>query len=708
LDYLNALASNPKVDWEKVALAHDQWSYDQAGLTGAGAALLTIVVTYFTAGIGTAAVGGTAATATTAATVMGSTALATAVNVGFSSLASQAAVAMVNNKGDLGKTLEQLGSEQSVQNLLTSMITAGALDKLNASYFNGVNATSTFGTQLLKNVTNNLASDLMNSALTGKPFDEKTLANSLQGALINTGMAQGANAIGDAASAHLDANKNIIPAQIDAFTQKVAHALLGCVGGAAIAGNSSGCAPGAVGAVVGELTAEFAKNHKMSNTDALALAKVMSAVSGVVVGGGGDNAAAVNIAASTGSNAAENNFLKHDQAKAMQEEFAACKAKGPSCDDMAIAQKYRKLSDDNISAVQKCVLAGDVTCVTKAKEDAATVSEVSVRGAGGLSAILEERALLAAQGNVTTVKNGLIDDVTAAQQMAVVRSNACVGLSASSCDTKILDLKGQAQKLALTMVGGTLLGAPAAMLLIDSAPALAAAAKLSVAACSANLPLCAVQAGNAVGDIVGAEALGGAALSPVLVATLGSKTLAAFEQIVSDVKAVEKAAASATGQVAKPQTYSKIEDLFGQTFDAIPLSHTLGKQDGVLGEQLAIQLLNEKTGLSFKPLQNASNHGCDGCAISIQGDKITVLVMDAKSSQNGVDAAASASGDPAARLQGWLNQDWAKSPENKPLADALQAALSKDATVQGITVKVGVPTPGTTGTGTFKVEPWTK
>jgi hypothetical protein len=63
LDYLNALANNPNVDWEKVALAHENWSYDQAGLTPAGAALLSIVVTYFTAGMGTAAVGGTAATA---------------------------------------------------------------------------------------------------------------------------------------------------------------------------------------------------------------------------------------------------------------------------------------------------------------------------------------------------------------------------------------------------------------------------------------------------------------------------------------------------------------------------------------------------------------------------------------------------------------------------------------------------------------------
>ncbi|MEY4077283.1 MAG: hypothetical protein RIQ69_1653 [Pseudomonadota bacterium] len=69
--YMADLASNPKVNWEQIKLAHDQWQYSQQGLTGAGAALLAIVVAYFTAGMGTALVGTatttTAATATTAA-----------------------------------------------------------------------------------------------------------------------------------------------------------------------------------------------------------------------------------------------------------------------------------------------------------------------------------------------------------------------------------------------------------------------------------------------------------------------------------------------------------------------------------------------------------------------------------------------------------------------------------------------------------------
>ncbi|WNO04236.1 DUF637 domain-containing protein [Rhodoferax mekongensis] len=301
LEYLNQLVSNPNVQWDKVALAQEKWSYDQAGLTPAGAALLTIAVAAYTGGMGSQLLGGTAATTTSAATLAGSTTLATAVNAGFASLASQAAVSLVNNGGDIGKTLEQLGKEESIKNLLLTMATAGALDKLNANYFKGIDAKSPFIDQLQKNLTNNIATDLMNSALAGKPFDENTFANSLKGALINTGMAQGANAIGD----------GLVAKNLNEFTHKLAHAVLGCAGAEASGGD---CRTGAVGAVVGELTAEYAIKSGMNNSDALALAKVLAATSGVMTGGGGDNAAAVNTAATAGANAAENNYLKHAEA----------------------------------------------------------------------------------------------------------------------------------------------------------------------------------------------------------------------------------------------------------------------------------------------------------------------------------------------------------------------------------------------------------
>ncbi|PQA75676.1 DUF637 domain-containing protein [Rhodoferax sp. TS-BS-61-7] len=360
LDYLNALANNPNVKWDQVALAHEKWSYDQAGLTGAGAALLTIVVTYFTAGMGTAAVGGTAATATSAATVMGSTTLATAVNAGFSALASQAAVAMVNNKGDIGKTLEQLGKEESIKGLLTTMVTAGALDKLNASYFKGVDAKSSFFDRLQKNVTNNLATDMVNSALAGKPFDEKTFANSLKGALISTGNAQGAFAIGSA--------------DLDAFTNKLAHAALGCAGGVAMGGS---CNAGAVGAVVGELVSEYINptaNPALSEKT-IGYAKILAAVAGVVVGGGGDNAVDVNVAATAGANAAENNHMLHPPETRLAKRLAASatiKKPDGSAYTAEEIQEQMRLMGNKVSkqAPNKAtVLIGNEAIVNSVKED---------------------------------------------------------------------------------------------------------------------------------------------------------------------------------------------------------------------------------------------------------------------------------------------------------------------------------------------------
>jgi filamentous hemagglutinin len=254
--------------------------------------------------------------------------MATGLNAGFIALQSQAAVALVNNGGDLGKTLEALGKEESIKNLLTVMVTAGALNALgNSTVFNGQSGTAASGTNgiitgqaanqftnnLLKNVTNNVAGAAIDSAISGKALDEKTLTSALSSALITAGMAHGANTIGDAR----------VDDTLNDFTQKVAHAALGCAGGAAIAGNGGSCRAGAVGAVVGELAADYYRqNHstptlgiEQNNANALAFAKVLSATSGVIVGAGGANVAAVNVANTSGANAAANNYLYHYKGK---------------------------------------------------------------------------------------------------------------------------------------------------------------------------------------------------------------------------------------------------------------------------------------------------------------------------------------------------------------------------------------------------------
>jgi hypothetical protein len=216
------------------------------------------------------------------------------INAGFTALASQAAISMINTQGDIGKTLDQLGKEESIKNLVFTMLTAGALGSLSESLnLDQINAQSSFAANVGKNAITNLASASMDAALNGKPLNEETLSKALSNALIAAGAAQGAHAIGDAAT-----GQNGNPAQINAFTQSVAHALLGCAIGSASAGSGAGCSPGAVGAVVGELSAKFFNPDGKGNaTDTVNFAKTMASLVGAMSGGGTQ---AVSIASMTG------------------------------------------------------------------------------------------------------------------------------------------------------------------------------------------------------------------------------------------------------------------------------------------------------------------------------------------------------------------------------------------------------------------------
>ena len=155
--------------WQQVQLASQHWNYHEAGLSKAGAAIVAIVVAIVTygaasglsaslaAGAGmttTAGAAGASTVAVAGAGVAGSgvaagavltttgAALSGAVAAGMSSLASEAAVSLADNGGNIQKTLQDLGSRQSVHNILASMLTAGVGQAL-AGYSVGTLATKT-------------------------------------------------------------------------------------------------------------------------------------------------------------------------------------------------------------------------------------------------------------------------------------------------------------------------------------------------------------------------------------------------------------------------------------------------------------------------------------------------------------------------------------------------------------------------------------
>jgi len=296
--WVGQLHANPafsgKVDWVKIETAHRDWKYDKQGLTPEGAAVVAAVVTYFTAGtgagLGSSIAGTVGATGTTATVISG------AVAAGVTTLSSQAAIAVINNRGDLGAALEELGSSANVKSLAAAIVTGGVLGGLNMNP-NGLPTAGTgaqpFVTQLQQNLTAGAAKAVIGTAINGGSLEEN-LRESLKGALLDTVAAQGANAIGDM--------------NLDGFTNKVAHAIAGCAVGAGR--SDGGCAAGALGSVIGEISGESFGFDDNGNPRprATEMAAMLGAVAGAIAG---LDAEQIDIAASAAANTAANNALRH-------------------------------------------------------------------------------------------------------------------------------------------------------------------------------------------------------------------------------------------------------------------------------------------------------------------------------------------------------------------------------------------------------------
>ncbi|AWH88632.1 DUF637 domain-containing protein [Limnobaculum parvum] len=122
------LAVRNDVEWHAVQDAYDDWEYDSESLSPAAAAVIAIVVTVCTAGAGAAAGGAVAGTSTVAAagaTTAAAVSAATAAAV--QALAAQATLSLINNQGDVGKVLKDLGSKDNVKSLAASVVAAGVI-----------------------------------------------------------------------------------------------------------------------------------------------------------------------------------------------------------------------------------------------------------------------------------------------------------------------------------------------------------------------------------------------------------------------------------------------------------------------------------------------------------------------------------------------------------------------------------------------------
>lgn len=333
LAWMKDVQARSDVQWNAIEEIHQSWDYRTQGISPTGAALISLAVSaavgpagFMDGGVGANLLGSEITNALGVEAVVGNA----IANAGFSNLVSQALTAIVGNGGDIGAALQQLGSMDSVKALATSMVTAGLMEGLDLStslgtptnelnqMTDGARQMAEFADKLKVGIAQSVVSSTVDSISNGTPFTEN-LKNSLVSAAVTIIGAEAANQIGAAAQSG-DINK---------ATQLVAHAALGCAMGQASAGD---CASGAGGAVVGELTAwgyeSMTGDELRADLDAirssedlspaqknfLVHSKVatwktrgvnMSQLSSALAAGLADGDA--NVAAMTGSNAAENN-----------------------------------------------------------------------------------------------------------------------------------------------------------------------------------------------------------------------------------------------------------------------------------------------------------------------------------------------------------------------------------------------------------------
>lgn len=245
-DWLKDLNTRNDVQWAVVKDAYDSWDYKSQHLNPAVAAVIAIAAAAVTAGAGLAAVAGNGAIAATGVTgVSASSIVYGSAYAGMTSLASQVAVALVDNQGNLSKTLRALGSSETVKATATAMAIGGALAGFDRVLDANVPADKARLPALIKDegwikiaqrvAGQSVISSSLNTAINGGSFKDN-LTNALLTNVGNQINAEGANLIGD--------NGDILGLPGKA----VSHAVLAGISAEIGKGDGKGAAAGALAA----------------------------------------------------------------------------------------------------------------------------------------------------------------------------------------------------------------------------------------------------------------------------------------------------------------------------------------------------------------------------------------------------------------------------------------------------------------------------
>lgn len=304
------------VQWNKVKDAYDSWDYKSQHLNPAVAAVIAIAAAAVTAGSSLTAL----AASNVAGAIGGGAVTSGAVTAGMSSLASQAAVALVENRGNLSKTLKVLGSSESVKATATAMAVGGALNGFDSAMGwskdaagKPLNPNNVKLPQLSNGDWSKVAqrvagqsviSSSLNTTINGGSFKDN-LTNAL---LVNIGsqvQAEGANLIGD--------NGQVLGVP----GRAVSHAVLAGISAEIGRGDGKGAAAGALAA---ELAGVIINDNLVKTEGWQERQSQISRVAGAFAG-----AIATGKASGTNSGANAGEFVERFNRQLHQEELNAIK-----------------------------------------------------------------------------------------------------------------------------------------------------------------------------------------------------------------------------------------------------------------------------------------------------------------------------------------------------------------------------------------------
>lgn len=338
-EWLKPLKNKENVNWNLVKDSYTDWNHKTSHLNpivGAIIAVAAAAVTYgsslavTTGGMAATSAGSAAvsvgASASTAAMV--SATAGAAAQAGLATIASQAAVALAQNKGNLSATFKTLGNSDSVKSLSASMVIGGALGGLDKAmgWTAAVKGGTTPATSKLL-VTNNTAWNSVAQRVAAHSVVSSALGTAIQGGsftdnfkvalLSNIGgqlHAEGASLIGD--------NGQILGIPGKA----VSHAVVSAVAAEISGGNAKGAAAGALaaelaGVMLGDNLIKPEEWQRKSEQQAQ-MAKVLGAVAGGAFTG---KASGVHSGATGGENAFRYNYLSHQQKALMDKDITAAK-----------------------------------------------------------------------------------------------------------------------------------------------------------------------------------------------------------------------------------------------------------------------------------------------------------------------------------------------------------------------------------------------